>query len=219
MIEQTIREIRTKCRLKMNGVASTSMREKGLNYKLNFGLMIPQIKLLAAEYQQSKELAEMLWKEDTRELKILATLLYPVAKLSEDSAKQWALDISNHELREQLCMNLLQEVAFAKELAIELSISDNRTIRTTGYWLITRLFLSKKIDASPKLEKLIYIWEDSICDDLFARNASLSTLKQLGRQSGEMAKQILKRIAHYKSDSHPIKQEVYNSLSFEFEFI
>ena len=37
-IQDTIREIKSKFRLFMNGMVSQSMREKGIDYKLNFGI-------------------------------------------------------------------------------------------------------------------------------------------------------------------------------------
>ena len=37
-LHETIRTLRNQLRLAMNGVTATSMREKGLRYKLNFGV-------------------------------------------------------------------------------------------------------------------------------------------------------------------------------------
>ena len=59
-------------------VVSQSMREKGIDYKLNFGIEYPRIKEIAADYPCSHELAQALWKENIRECKIMAGLLQPV---------------------------------------------------------------------------------------------------------------------------------------------
>ena len=45
-IQDTIREIKSKFRLFMNGMVSQSMREKGIDYKLNFGIEYPALKKL-----------------------------------------------------------------------------------------------------------------------------------------------------------------------------
>ena len=63
-IHETIREIKSKFRLFMNGVVSQSMREKGFDYKLNFGIEYPRIKEIAAGYEPNHELAQALWKEN-----------------------------------------------------------------------------------------------------------------------------------------------------------
>ena len=69
---EDLRDIRKQLRLAMNGVISTSMRQKGMNYKLIFGVPIPEIKHIAAAHEPDAELARALWKEDVREMKILA---------------------------------------------------------------------------------------------------------------------------------------------------
>ena len=69
-LQDEIREIRKQLRLAMNGVISTSMREKGIVYKLNFGVPYPEIKEIARKHKPNGELAAALWKEDIREFKI-----------------------------------------------------------------------------------------------------------------------------------------------------
>ena len=46
-IKEQLKDIKTQLRLSMNGAVSQSMREKGLVYKLNFGVEIPRIKMIA----------------------------------------------------------------------------------------------------------------------------------------------------------------------------
>ena len=65
-LQDEIREIRKELRLAMNGVISTSMREKGIVYKLNFGAPYPEIKGIARKHKPNGELAAALWKEDIR---------------------------------------------------------------------------------------------------------------------------------------------------------
>lgn len=217
MQAEIIRDIRKQCRLAMNGVASTSMREKGMSYKINFGLMVPQIKELATRYTPDVDLAESLWKEDTRELKILATLLYPVNSFTRDIANKWVLEIPNQEIREQLCLNLLQNLSYANEIAGEWGNSEDESIRITGYWLIARLFVVKKAEDLTS-DDFNMICEDAISENTFLRNAALLALKHIGRQSKEEANEILAKLSIYKDDDDLIKQEAYNSLLFEFEY-
>ena len=69
-LHEQLKEIKTQLRLSMNGAVSQSMREKGLVYKLNFGVELPRIKAIAGEYEKDHSLAQALWKEDIRECKI-----------------------------------------------------------------------------------------------------------------------------------------------------
>ena len=75
--QETIRDIKKQLRLFMNGVVSQSMREKGLDYKLNFGVEVPRIKEIAGKFEKNHELAQALWKENIRECKILAGICRP----------------------------------------------------------------------------------------------------------------------------------------------
>ena len=52
-LHQRLKDIKTQLRLSMNGAVSQSMREKGLVYKLNFGVELPRIKGIAAGYGAS----------------------------------------------------------------------------------------------------------------------------------------------------------------------
>ena len=71
-VHEIIKDIKGQFRLFMNGVVSQSMREKGLDYKLNFGIELPRLKEIAARYEKNHDVAQALWKENIRECKILA---------------------------------------------------------------------------------------------------------------------------------------------------
>lgn len=52
-LHEQLKEIKTQLRLSMNGAVSQSMREKGLIYKLNFGVELPRIKQLPENMKRS----------------------------------------------------------------------------------------------------------------------------------------------------------------------
>ena len=54
-VHETIKDIKGQFRLFMNGVVSQSMREKGLDYKLNFGIELPRLKEIAARYEKNHD--------------------------------------------------------------------------------------------------------------------------------------------------------------------
>ena len=84
----------------MNGMVSQSMREKGMEYKLNFGIEYPRIKEIAAGYEPDHELAQALWKENIRECKILAGLLQPADTFYPEIADIWIEGMDYPELAE-----------------------------------------------------------------------------------------------------------------------
>ena len=78
---ETVKEIKQSFRLMMDGAVAQSMRDKGLNYHLNWGATIPRLQEKAEEIRlrvkgsglRVYDLAIVLWKENVRECKILAT--------------------------------------------------------------------------------------------------------------------------------------------------
>lgn len=218
-METIIQDIRKRCRMAMNGIASASMRNSGLNYKLNFGVSIQKIKEIASRYEANKDLAETLWLDGTRELKILATLLYPISQFDELTANRWVEQIPNQEIREQVCINLFQELPYADEIVAAWINNESVEIRTTGYWLLVRRMLTKKLNNNIDLDSLQFVWKDIITDENTSlRNASNLFLRNLGRQSQALANSILEHISSLKDSENLVQKEVFNSLSFEFEF-
>ena len=58
--EEKVRKIKQSFRLYMNGVAAQSMRDKGMDYKINWGITLPHLREMAAEYDKDKALATAL---------------------------------------------------------------------------------------------------------------------------------------------------------------
>lgn len=219
-MDDILKQIRQDCRMAMNGPVSTSMREHGLEYKLNFGLVIEQIKGMAAKYGPNAELAERLWGETTRELKILATFIYPLDVYRPEVAHRWVAQIPNQEMREQVCFNLFQELNYADQLALEWIKSEDVSVRTTGYWLLARLLLTKKWKGELTVEYLgEHIWLDVISKDIFLRNASSLVLKHLVRKSKEEANIIFNKLLPYKGETDLVKKEAFDSIAFEIEYM
>ena len=220
-MKEILRDIRTQLRLSMNGIIATSMREKGMNYRMNFGVDIPKIHQIAQKYTPDKTLAETLWKEDVREMKILATLLYPKSEFSDEAAERWVSSIPNQEIREQVCKNLFQEMAFADKWVQRWVENDDAEIRITGYWLFARLCISgagvvEKIKTEKLLENAL---QDIQLQSVFLRQAALNALKFYGRMSKQNAGNVLQKISFFEISDNAQEKEVFDLLRFEFEYV
>ena len=87
-------------RLSMNGTASQIMRDGGIGYSLNFGVDLPRIKEIASGIDSDSRLAVFLWKENIRECKMLAALVYPVDEFKTDMADLWVSQIEYPDLQQ-----------------------------------------------------------------------------------------------------------------------
>lgn len=219
--DTVLRQIRADLRLSMDGVVAASMRTKGINYRMNFGVNIPRLNEISKKYKPDKTLAEVLWKENVRELKILATMLYPADGMSKETAERWGAGINNQEIREQICRNLFQEVAFADQLVNEWAEHDDEATRTTGYWLFARLCIahSETVARISKPLLLRHAVADLKSESLLLRQSALNALKFLGRRSKEHASEILQSVELLEGINEISKSEMLDLLRFEFEFI
>lgn len=140
-IESKIKELKRGFRLVMNGPASQSMREKGLDYRLNWGVPFIQLKQMAADLPHDCDFAIALWKEDIRECKILATLLMPHDKMPEEVAEIWMEQTHSQEMAEMQAFNLYQYVSYAPKLAYRWMALDDTVKEICAYDILGRLFM------------------------------------------------------------------------------
>lgn len=139
--KEKIKKIKQSFHLIMNGPTSQSMREKGVNYKINWGVPLIELQRVAEEYPKDYELAIELYKENIRECKILATLLMPPTKMPPEIAEIWMEQCPSQEIAEMLAFNLFQHLDYAPVLAYQWMASDNPFFQITAYQLLSRLFM------------------------------------------------------------------------------
>lgn len=152
---EKIKQIKRSFRLYMNGVTSTSMRQKGLNYKINWGVSQMDLRHMAEEYGKDASLATALWTENIRECKILATLIMPAEKLSAAEAMEWANRIETTEIAETVVFNLFQHIVEAETLSIKLLQTDATMLHICAYNLVCRL-LKRGTECSSELYTMLF---------------------------------------------------------------
>lgn len=141
-IQQQLKQIKQSFRQMMDGAVAKSMRDKGLEYKLNWGATLPRLKEQAAEIGKNYELAIALWKEDVRECKILATMVMPAEKMLPEVCDIWMEQVPSQEMAEQVAFNLWQYLPYAAEKAFQWIASDKEYDQLCGFHVLTRLFMN-----------------------------------------------------------------------------
>ena len=150
-IHDVVKEIKQSFRLMMDGSVAQSMRDKGLNYHLNWGATLPRLKAKAEELKANSQepkansqydLAIALWKENVRECKILATMLMPPEKMLPEVCDIWMEQIPSQEIAEQAAFNLWQYLPYAPEKAYQWIASDKEYYQLCGFHVLSRLFMN-----------------------------------------------------------------------------
>lgn len=116
-----------------NGEVADNLASQGITYHLAWGLESYRLREIAQDFEPSAELADALWAEDVRESKMLATRLYPIDQMTEEKALSWVAETKYIEIADQLCMNLLSRVPFARQLTENLLAVDHRDEPVKAY--------------------------------------------------------------------------------------
>ena len=150
-LRDKVNEIKQSFRLMMDGAVAQSMRDKGLNYHLNWGATLPRLKAKAEELKANSQqpnaksqydLAIALWKENVRECKILATMLMPPERMLPGVCDIWMEQIPSQEIAEQAAFNLWQHLPYAPEKAHQWIASDQEYFQLCGFHVLSRLFMN-----------------------------------------------------------------------------
>lgn len=218
-IHETIKDIKSKFRLFMNGMVSQSMREKGMEYKLNFGIEYPRIKEIAAGYEPDHELAQALWKENIRECKILAGLLQPADTFYQEIADIWIEGMDYPELAEYTVMNLFQRLPYASEVVFRWMADEREMFQLCGFLLMARLLMKgEKLNERAEAEFL-----DQACTAVEGdcgpvQKAASVTLRKYAHQSRENKRTVSKQLGIWAKSEKPAVRALAEEIKADLEF-
>ena len=218
-IHETIKDIKSKFRLFMNGMVSQSMREKGMEYKLNFGIEYPRIKEIAAGYEPDHELAQPLWKENIRECKILAGLLQPADTFYQEIADIWIEGMDYPELAEYTVMNLFQRLPYASEVVFRWMADEREMFQLCGFLLMARLLMKgEKLNERAEAEFL-----DQACTAVEGdcgpvQKAASVALRKYAHQSRDNKRTVSKQLGIWAKSEKPAVRALAEEIKADLEF-
>lgn len=196
-IQNTVKKIKQGFSLQMNGVASRSMREKGVQGYLNWGLQLPALKNIAAEYDKDFDLAIALWKENVRECKILATLLMPAEKMDSDLISVWMEQTQTQEIAEYAAFNVYQYAENASLYAYMWIASDDKLTQICGYNVLSGLFRRgsepNERDINEFVDQALSALDDESVAVRHAAMNSLNSFSAMGEMQQKIVDSALKR--------------------------
>lgn len=203
----------------MNGMVSQSMREKGMEYKLNFGIEYPRIKEIAAGYEPDHELAQALWKENIRECKILAGLLQPADTFYPEIADIWIEGMDYPELAEYTVMNLFQRLPYASEVVFRWMADEREMFQLCGFLLMARLLMKgEKLNERAEAEFL-----DQACTAVEGdcgpvQTAASVALRKYAHQSRENKRTVSKQLGIWAKSEKPAVRALAEEIKADLEF-
>lgn len=218
-IHETIKDIKSKFRLFMNGMVSQSMREKGMEYKLNFGIEYPRIKEIAVGYEPDHELAQALWKENIRECKILAGLLQPADTFYQEIADIWIEGMDYPELAEYTVMNLFQRLPYASEVVFRWMADEREMFQLCGFLLMARLLMKgEKLNERAEAEFLDQACTTVEGDSGPVQKAASVALRKYAHQSRENKRTVSKQLGIWAKSEKPAVRALAEEIKADLEF-
>ena len=136
-----------------NGAVADSLRRNGADYRIIFGLNLPQIVEISSEFGPDADLARQLRANvTTRESMLIAPMLFPAEELTPDEAFEWLSTAPTTEVIDIACLKLFKRRPFASQLVDRLSDSDSPLHRYAALRLAANI-LPDDMDRTERLAR------------------------------------------------------------------
>ena len=197
-INQTVAQLKRDFHSMMNGVASTLMREKGMNYGVNFGVEAVRLNEIARELPSDAALARSLWQQNVRECRLLATMIYPADEFSPDICEAWIDTIQTTEEAQYMAMHLLQNLLYAGKKVTEWMSSENGMRQLCGFLTAgrlisggTRFYARERNELLDQCETALYSNNNAVV------RAAYNTLQSFGSQNSYQETEVEKIFSNF----------------------
>lgn len=125
-------------RKQMNGAVADAMYYYGQNYGLNYGVSLPTIREIASIEGKDHSLAQYLYKQQVRELRLAALHIADPAHFSCEEASTWAEGVINSEVAEEMAFAVLSLSPHLAAIFNTWSSSDNEMLAYAALMAVAR---------------------------------------------------------------------------------
>ncbi|MFC1489936.1 DNA alkylation repair protein [Candidatus Latescibacterota bacterium] len=164
--------------------AAEGMAKFGITANKIYGVSIPNLRMLAKEIGKDHSLAQELWNMNSRETRILASMVDNPKFLSEKQMDSWVRDFDSWEVCDQCIMNLFEKVPVAWDKAVEWSADDSEFVKRAGFVMMARLAVSDKVAGDARFMPFFPIIRSEAVDSRnFVKKAVNWALRQIGKRN------------------------------------
>jgi 3-methyladenine DNA glycosylase AlkD len=167
-----------------NPEAVTGMARFGITPQNTYGVSIPNLRKLAKEVGKDHLLAQRLWARDSRETRILASMIDDPKMVTEEQMESWVKDFDYWEICDQCCANLFEKTGFAYQKCVEWSSREEEFVKRAGFVLMARLAVSDKKANDDQFEAFFPLIKREATDNRnFVKKAVNWALRQIGKRN------------------------------------
>ncbi len=163
-----------------DGEIAETLRHRGLKYNMIYGVSSSILSDYAKKQGKNQEVANMLWKQDFREAKLLALMLADPKVITNEELENMVSTFSNHELVENAALNFLPQLPNPQAKTYEWIQSEKEFVKMTGYMLIRRLAGKLKDVYTKELVDFLPLYErDFTNGSFFVRRAVVNSFQEV----------------------------------------
>ena len=180
-----------------NPNALAGMARFGITPERAYGVKIPVLRQLAREVRTKDKaanhaLAQQLWANDSRETRILASMIDAPQLVTEAQMENWVVEFDYWEICDQCIQNLFEKSSFAYQKAVEWSKRDEEYVKRAGFVLMARLAVSDKKAADERFAAFFPLIEREAGDprDMVKKGINWA-LRQIGKRNLALNRQAI----------------------------
>ena len=173
--------------------AVEGMARFGITPRRTYGVSIPDLRRLAKRLGHDHSLALALWDVDTRETRILASMVDEPEKVTERQMDEWASEFDYWEICDQVCMNLFVYADSAWKKIREWSRSEEEFVRRAALALIAMKAWKDKEARDHDFEEILSVIVQCADDERpMVKKAVSWALRQIGKRNAHLNAKALK---------------------------
>jgi len=172
--------------------AIEGMARFGITPEHAYGVSLPELRGIAKKAGRDHALALKLWAKDSRETRILASMIEEPEKVSEAQMDAWAREFMYWEICDQTCMNLFWLTPHAYTKAASWSKRKEEYVKRAGFALMAVLAWKDKNAADKKFEAFLpHIKKAATDDRTMVKKAVNWALRQIGKRNPTLNKKAI----------------------------
>jgi len=163
------------------------MESYGIRTKTIYGVRVPDLRSLAKNIGKDHAMAIALWEENSRETRILASMVDDPKLVSVKQMEWWVGEFDNWEVCDQCIMNLFEKMDNAWNKALEWAEREEEFQKRAGFVMMARLAVSDKKAVDDRfLQFFPLILKHSFDDRVYVKKAINWAVRQIGKRNSNL---------------------------------
>lgn len=188
-----IKEVLAKLKDLGDPKAVEGMARFGITAKCIYGVSIPKLRKMAKEIGKDQDLSIKLWDHESRETRILASMIGEPSKVREKQMDMWVAGFDSWEVCDQAIMNLFEKTTHAYQKAFEWHRREEEFVRRAGFVMMARLAVSDKKAGDEQFTQFFpCIKEKSPDERNYVKKAVNWALRQIGKRNLDLNAKAVK---------------------------